>query len=128
MKYEHAEDLKERAKKIVEKMNWNHIDMDNVGFLRSYGSSTKRTIARCHAMGKAMQVALNRKGFYLVEFISEKFDKLSEEEQTKTIIHELMHIPKTFGGGFVFHDKVNDRTVERIYKEFIKKEDLDRFI
>jgi predicted metallopeptidase len=127
MRYEKAEDLKKRAEAIVRKMGWNHIDIDNVGFLRSFGSSSRGTIARCHAMGKAMQLALDRKGFYLLEFISERFDKMPKEEQTKVIIHELMHIPKTFGGGFIHHNKVNDRTVERTYEEFKNKEDLDRF-
>ena len=127
--YEEAEDLRERTKKIVEKLGWNYIDLDNLGILRSFGSSSRGTIARCHALGKAMQMAMGRnKGFYLIEFISERFDKMSESEQTKVIIHELMHIPKTFGGGFIHHDKVNDRTVEAVYAEFKKTEDLDNFI
>jgi len=123
MKYEKAEDLKRRAEEIVNKMGWNHIDMTNVGFLRSFGSSSKGTIARCHAMGKAMQLALERKGFYLLEFISERFDKMSKEDQIKVILHELMHIPKTFGGGFIHHDRVNDRIVEKVYHELKKKDD-----
>jgi predicted metallopeptidase len=127
MRYEKAEDLKKRAELIVRKMGWSHIDINNVGFLRSFGSSSRGTIARCHAMGKAMQLALDRKGFYLLEFISERFDKMSKEDQTRVIIHELMHIPKTFGGGFIHHNKVNDRTVEKNYEEFKNKEDLDRF-
>jgi predicted metallopeptidase len=128
MKYEQAEDLREKAKEIVDKLNWKHIDLDNVGFLRSFGSSSRGTIARCHAMGKAMQMALNRKGFYLLEFISERFDKLSDEDRIKVILHELMHIPRTFGGGFIHHDKVNDRTVERVYQEYRRREDLNKFI
>lgn len=128
MRYEKAEDLKKRAEYIVRKMNWKHIDLANVGFLRSFGSCSRGTIARCHAMGKAMQLALDRKGFYLLEFISERFDRMSKEDQTRVIIHELMHIPKTFGGGFIHHDKVNDKTVENIYLEFKRKEDLERYI
>lgn len=128
MKYEKAEDLKKQAQCVVDKMRWNHIDLNNVGFLRSFGSSSRGTIARCHAMGKAMQLALDRKGFYLLEFISERFDKMSKEDQIRVMIHELMHIPKTFGGGFIHHNKVNDRTVEQIYIEFKKKEDLNRFL
>lgn len=128
MRYEKAEDLRKRAQEIVNKMGWKHIDLNNVGFLRSFGSSSRGTIARCHALGKAMQLALDRKGFYLLEFISERFDKLSEEDQTKVILHELMHIPKTFGGGFVYHDKVNDRTVEIAYKELKRKGDLRNYL
>ncbi len=128
MKYEKAEDLKRRAQEIVNKMGWFHVDLNNVGFLRSFGSSSRRTVARCHAMGKAMQIALDRKGFYLLEFISERFDKMSINDQTRVIIHELMHIPKTFGGGFIHHDKVNDKSVEKIYDELKKKGDLNNFI
>ncbi len=128
MKYEKAEDLRKKAEEIVLVMHWKHIDLNNVGFLRSFGSSSRGTIARCHAMGKAMQIALDRKGFYLLEFISERFDRMKPEDQTKVIIHELMHIPKTFGGGFIHHDKVNDRTVELIYEEFKNRTNLNRFL
>lgn len=127
MKYEKANDLKELAEKIVKKMNWNHIDLDNVGFLRSFGSSTRRTIARCHGLGKAMQIAMGRKGFYVIEVISEKFDKLKEEEKEKVLIHELMHIPKNFGGGFIHHNKVNDFSVEENHKKFKFIGGLDKF-
>ena len=45
-----------------------------------------------------MQKAMNVQAFYALEFISERFDRLDKEEQIKVIIHELMHIPATFGG------------------------------
>jgi predicted metallopeptidase len=67
-------------------------------------------------------MALNTKAAYLIEVISEKFDKLSEEEKTKTIIHELMHIPKAFGGGFKHHDFVTSRNVDKIYSVMLNNE------
>lgn len=67
-----------------------------------------------------MQIAMGRStGFYLIEVISEKFDRLPESEKTKTIIHELMHIPKTFGGGFIHHNMVHEGSVRDIYKKYI---------
>lgn len=123
--YEVAMDVKERAEEIVRALGWNHIILEEVAFIRSHGSQSRGTIARCHALGKAMQIGMGRDtGFYLIEVISKRFDKLSEEEQTKVIIHELMHIPKTFGGGFVHHNKVNDRSVKKIYEHYcnLKKE------
>lgn len=87
---------------------------------RSFGTLSKRTIARCHALGKLMQMALEVKAFYPLEFLSERFDKLSFEEQVKVIIHELMHIPKTFGGGFRHHDFVTDKNVNSFYKQFVR--------
>lgn len=70
-----------------------------------------------------MQIGMRRKkGFYLIEAISEKFDKLPSEEQLKVIIHELMHIPKSFGGGFIHHDKVNEKSVRMMYEKYLNLE------
>jgi len=66
-----------------------------------------------------MQMALGVDAFYPLEFLHERFDKLSFEEQVKVIIHELMHIPKTFGGGFRHHDFVTDKNVNLLYKQFM---------
>jgi len=119
IKYFQAPDVQELARELVEELCWRHILLENVAFIRSKGSSARRTIARCHAMGKAMQVGMGRKkGFYLVEVISEKFDKLSKEDQIKTIIHELMHIPKSFGGGFIHHNIVHEEAVDRVYESY----------
>ena len=120
IKYEQAPDLKQKAKEIIEVLRWNHIQLDNIAFIRSHGSKSRGTIARCHALGKAMQLALNRKGFYLIETISKRFDKLSEQEQIKVIIHELMHIPKTFGGGFKHHNVVTEKNVDYIYDKYVE--------
>ena len=120
IKYIEAPDVQKISEEIVLLLGWNHIHLDHVAFIRSHGSKARRTIARCHALGKAMQVGMGRdKGFYLVEVISEKFDKQSKEDQIKTIIHELMHIPKSFGGGFVHHDKVHEHSVGKIYEQYI---------
>ena len=98
IKYQIAEDLQQAMNEIAG-MLFPHVRVDDVICLRSHGSSSRGTIARCHALGKAMQLALNRKGFYVIEVISERFDKMSEDDRTKVLIHELMHVPKTFGGG-----------------------------
>ena len=117
IKYQIAEDLQEAVNEIAE-MLFPHVRVNDVVCLRSFGSSARGTIARCHALGKAMQLALGRKGFYLIEVISERFDKMSEMDRMKTLIHELMHIPKTFGGGFKFHNVVNDRNVDLMYDKY----------
>ena len=124
IKYEQAPDIEKKAHEIVGILGWNHIDLENVGFIRSHGSKSRGTIARCHGMGKAMQIGMKKKrSFYVIEVISKRFDKLSPEDQIRTIIHELMHIPKSFGGGFKHHDYVTERTVEIYYKIYLELKD-----
>jgi len=122
MKYEEAPDIQIKAAEIS-KILFPHIDINRIKCFRSFGSSSRGTIARCNAIGKLMQLALNVKPVYALEFISERYDNLTEEEKIKIIVHELMHIPKTFGGGFKHHDFVSDRNVEKYYKLYKKMKD-----
>jgi len=117
MRYEDAPDLKDRMIDIVNTLSLQHVDVNRVGCMRSFGSSTRRTLARCHALGKVMQKAMGTKAFYAIEFL-ERFDRLNKDEQDKVIIHELMHIPKTFGGGFRQHDFVCDENVDILHEKF----------
>lgn len=124
MKYEFALDLQERMNEIVNMLGMEHIDINRVRCFRSSGSSTKRTIARCHTIGKLMQKAIGVQACYTIEFL-ERFEKLNRKEQDKVIIHELMHIPKAFGGGFRQHDFVCDRNVEIMYEKFVALKKID---
>ncbi|RMD45777.1 metallopeptidase [Candidatus Pacearchaeota archaeon] len=124
IKYFEAPDIEEIAKEMVALLGWRHIHLEDVAFVRSFGSTARYTIARCHSLGRAMQVGMKRKrGFYLIEVISEKFDKLPDDEKKKVILHELMHIPKSFGGGFVHHNKVHDKAIDKIYQRYLKIKD-----
>ena len=119
--YERAHDIQRKAEFIAERLGFHWIDMSRVVCVRSYGSKSVRTLARCHGLTKIMQAALGVKGHYVIEVISEHFDKLSPVEQTKTLIHELMHIPRQMGGGFRHHRPyVNRRTVDRMYERLIE--------
>jgi predicted metallopeptidase len=117
LKYVPAPDLQERMEEIVALLGMTHIKPGRVKCLRSYGSSSRYTIARCHALGKLMQHAMETKAFYAIEFL-ELFDKQSKVDQDKTIIHELMHIPKSFGGGFRHHDYVCEKNVDIMHEKF----------
>jgi predicted metallopeptidase len=125
MIYEFDPELQKKAEEIS-RFLFPNIKIENVKCYRSYGTSSKRIIARCHALGKLMQKAMSRQAFYVLEFLSERFDKLDEEEKTKVVIHELMHIPKCFGGGFKHHNIVTDKSVDLHYKTYkSKKEQIE---
>jgi predicted metallopeptidase len=124
IRYEIAYDLQRKTAEIA-RILFPHIRMDSVVCLRSFGSTSRGTIARCHALGKAMQIAMGRKGFYVIEVIAERFDRSSKEEQIKTLIHELMHIPKSFGGGFKYHDYVCEKNVKKEYHRYLDQKDKE---
>lgn len=71
-------------------------------------------------MSKVLQVAFRLEAVYVLEFLSERFDRLKEPDQTRTIIHELMHIPKNFGGGFRFHDHVTAHNVQAMLDAYLR--------
>ena len=74
-----------------------------------------------------MQKAMGVEAFYAIEFLA-RFDKLSKEEQDKVIIHELMHVPNSFGGGFRHHDYVEERNVDILYEMYLRiKGSLNKF-
>ena len=114
--YIEAPDIMERVKEIIFKLELDHVQIENIACFRSKGSAAEGTIARCHALSRIMQQGLKRPPFYAIEVLSEEFDKMDEEEQTKTLIHEVLHIPHAFGGGFKHHNVVNKRNVEKLYK------------
>ncbi|OGJ21497.1 hypothetical protein A3K73_00855 [Candidatus Pacearchaeota archaeon RBG_13_36_9] len=115
IKYEGAEDIMARLVDIATAINMVHVRFSGVYAFRSRGSGSRGTIARCHALSKIWQKALGIKAVYIIEVISERFDRMSREEQDKVLIHELMHIPKSFGGGFIHHNLVNERNVNKLY-------------
>ena len=118
MKYKYSEHWTATARDIATQLGLNYIALDQIAVIESQGSKTKRTIARIHALGKVMQLGMSQKPFYTIELLTEKFDKQNQEEKIKTIVHELLHIPACFGGGFRHHKPhVNARTVEKEYQK-----------
>ncbi len=119
--YEFALDLQQKAEGICQAL-FPHVKPGFFKCFRSSGSASRRTVARCHGLAKIMQKTIGCPAHYAIEFISEKFDRLSEEEQIKVIIHELMHIPQNFGGGFRHHDHANNKNVEKMYRNYKKQQ------
>ncbi len=121
IQYGLAEDIDLRVKEIIRELKMNHIDETRVVCLRSKGSVSKRVIARCHGLSRIMQVAFDKKPHYIIEILSERFDRLSREDQTKTLIHEVLHIPRGFGGGFRAHKPyVTTAKVQKMFEKFAK--------
>jgi predicted metallopeptidase len=121
IQYEIAKDIAQEVADIVSKLKMFHVDQSRLICVRSKGSNSKKIIARCHGLPKIMQLALNQRPCYIIEVISERFDRLSKEDQIKVLIHEVMHIPHSFGGGFRHHRPyVTQGKVEAMYRKYVK--------
>ena len=120
MEYQRDIDWEQRAKKIASELSMP-FDLTRIICMRSFGS-TSNAIARCHTIPKIMQHEIGTEAYYVIEIVSKNFDHMNDNEKVKTIIHELMHIPKSMGGGFRQHDYVCSRNVENMYKRLKLRE------
>jgi predicted metallopeptidase len=101
--YEVAPDVQAMLEEIVRSLpdDFPHVDVGRVVCYRSRGS-TARIYARIWSLPGIWQAALGVQAHYVIEVV-ERYDRESVEEKEKTLIHELMHIPKTFSGALVPH-------------------------
>lgn len=120
MKYEIAPEIKKQVDLLIKKLQFEHIKPKQVYCIRSFDAQT-RAIARIWGMAKLFTEVVGIPPHYIIEVNAKRFDKLSTRDKMKTLIHELMHIPKTFSGALLSHHgpyhRINDREVERILKE-----------
>ncbi|MFZ2206936.1 MAG: putative metallopeptidase [Microgenomates group bacterium] len=119
MKYAQAPEIKKTIELLVLKLNHVHIDTNRIHCIRSFDAKT-RAYARIWGMSKLFFEVAGIQPNYIIEVVAKRFDKLSEREKIKTLIHELMHIPKTFSGALLSHrgphHAINDREVEKIMR------------
>lgn len=110
------------ANQIISVLALTYVDKNRLHFYRSKGSKSRRVQARIHGMGRIWFDALSMQPEYIIEVISEEYDRLAQPEREKVIIHELMHIPSKFSGGFVPHKgKINKKSVEKLHREYSEK-------
>jgi predicted metallopeptidase len=121
MKYEKAPEIKEQIDYLIDRLDFKHVIPKNIHCIRSFDAKT-RAHARIWGMAKLFKEVAGLEPHYIIEVNARKFDKLNDREKMKTLIHELMHIPKTFSGALLSHKgphhAINDREVEKILKEF----------
>ncbi len=120
IKYFPARDVKLLTDQLIQELGFAHIPCERIVCIRSVGSESRGTVARVHSLPKIWQKGLDVKSHYTIEVISERFDDLSTKEKEKVIIHELLHVPRSFGGGFRHHrDWVTRRRVDQLYASLV---------
>jgi len=106
-------------RKLVNNLELSHIPNGQVHCYRTTGSKA-HAYARIWSFPKIFQEVLSVKPSYIIELISEKYDKLSDDNKTRVLIHELLHIPKNFSGSLLPHkygNKKIEHEVDRLFKD-----------
>lgn len=94
--------IQHEMEEIISRLELSHIDPERVFCYRTTGSKA-HAYARIWSFPRIFQDALSIEPSYVMEIISERFDRLNEENKKKVIIHELLHIPKNFSGSLLPH-------------------------
>lgn len=94
--------LKQSLKKTIKEAAVDWVKTSRVFTYRSENAKT-RAYARIWGLSRIWQKALKLKPAYILEVISEKYDRLSDREKSKVLLHEVAHIPKNFSGALVPH-------------------------
>lgn len=122
--YERDEELEGLMGDIVRRTGMDYVDLTRIRVMRSYNSRS-RALARIWQLPRAIGEGFGIPPVYVIEVVWEKFSRLGEEERTKVLIHELLHIPQNFSGNLRSHgDKINERVVRSLYSMY--KESLKR--
>ena len=123
MTYERAPDVDLIVQNVLMKFpdKLTHINGFRIICIRSHNSSV-RAYARIWSMPQVWKTALDIDAFYVLEVLSKYFDKQSDDEKEKTILHELLHIPKTFSGALLPHVYGKEgKHIEEKVKEYYEK-------
>lgn len=116
-----APDVTRLMRHVLKRTPFTHVKATQITCMRSK-KATSRAYARIWSFPKIWQKALDHPPHYIIEVLSQHFDKLSDDDKIRTIIHELMHIPKNFSGALVPHrgryHRIERRTVEKLFQMY----------
>lgn len=123
MDWQKAHDVKQDIISILKIIDLPYIRTDRIFCYRTEGSKAK-AYARTWSMPKIFQDALDLKPAYVIEVLSNHYDKLDDDARKKVLIHELLHIPKNFSGALLPH-RTRSRNLHhvanKLFKEYINK-------
>jgi len=115
-------DVQKKVLVLLKKLQFANFDSKRIFCLRSQNANT-RAIARIYGLSRIWQKVLGQKPAYILEIVSEKFDRLSENEKNKVLLHEIAHIPKNFSGSLVPHIRRGKRSFYLRLKTLIENTD-----
>lgn len=122
LEWQEAKDVKAEIGKILNVLDLPHVNPKRIFCYRTNGSKS-RAHARIWSFPKIFQDALNLEPAYVIEVLAKYYDKLNENEKSKVLIHELLHIPKNFSGALIPHitkSRSLGKTANTLFNEYKK--------
>ena len=119
--FERAFGVEQEVEELVRVLGWDYIIPGQVRCVYSCHSSS-RAIARIWSTPRIFSFAFGTNPLYVIELIKRKYDSLSFDDKKKVLIHELMHIPKTFSGALKPHVNMKKhlcKTVDNEYSRYL---------
>lgn len=116
MEWQNDQEVQKQIEYIIQKLELNYINPKRIFCYRTKGSKA-RAYARIWSFPKIFQDALKIEPAYVIEVLTEKYERLPEHEKQKVLVHELLHIPKNFSGSLLPHFHGFDKKVKELYKK-----------
>jgi predicted metallopeptidase len=120
IEWDNALDVKKSILNLIKRLDLNWLKKDRIFCFRSKSANT-RAIARIWGFSKVWQKALKEEPAYIIEVISERFDKLDNREKDKVLLHEIAHIPLNFSGSLVPHIRKGKRNFKSKVDLLVRK-------
>jgi predicted metallopeptidase len=114
--------IESRVQKLIQILELEWLSYGRIFYYRSHNSKA-RAYARTWGLPKLWQRTLKVEPAYIVEVISEHFDKLDTRKQDEVLLHELSHIPRNFSGALTPHTRSGHNNVKDKLKQMIIKLD-----
>ena len=120
IEWREAPDIKGDIERLIKLVDLDWLSSEKIYCMRSENANT-RAIARIWGLSRVWQIALEIKPSYVLEVVSEYFDRLPDIKKDEVLLHELAHIPHNFSGALVphtkrgknnFHDKLHSMIVK----------------
>jgi predicted metallopeptidase len=100
--WKEAPDVKKRILFLKKSLNLDWLKPSDIYAFRS-SYSRSRAIARIWGLSRIWQMALKLDAKYIIEVISERYDRLSQRKKDEVLLHEIVHIPRNFSGALIPH-------------------------
>ena len=124
VKWNPAPDVKRKVNFLIDNLQLGWLSKNLIYCVRSSGTNT-RAISRIWGLSRIWQITLKKNPSYIIEVISERYDRLGDMEKDKVLLHEIAHIPRNFSGSLLphtrrgknkFYDRVKDLVVQYLNK------------